>query len=299
VTDGRVDGVLDQVAAELAPDLDVDELVLEVLRRLLVRRVRELFGAGDPAAAGSVSSTSLALIEAPVERLCTRCRHRPADPGYQTCGPCRQRAMEARRRIRARSRRSSASGGESADGDDGEPVDPRSIRANGYVLVAQTSAPPTEALERAHMGAETQAATEAIVGPAVTGDVHLEPSSRYHSSRIEECSRRRLEPPGTQAPAPTMPAGGLTLDELLARTGCAARALRMALQDEVSAGRVLVQDGRYRLRPGSLPPDLGRALVGLAAPDTAVLRNGRNGGPSGGRLTAHERRNVGGFYNPY
>jgi len=67
---------------------------------------------------------------------------------------------------------------------------------------------------------------------------------------------------------------GLSLDELAARTGRERGDLAKVLADEVDRGRVLVEDGRFRLRPGSLPVEVGRALRALARPDTAVLANG-------------------------
>jgi len=68
---------------------------------------------------------------------------------------------------------------------------------------------------------------------------------------------------------------GLTLDELVARTGCDRRVLSHVLADEVDHGRVLVDEGgRFRVRAGSLPPQVVRALRALARPDTAVLANG-------------------------
>jgi len=93
-------------------------------------------------------------------------------------------------------------------------------------------------------------------------------------------------------------ADGLTLAELFERTGCDGRAVdRRALQevlsDEVDRGRVVVQDGLYRLREDALPDDVAAALRGLGRPDTAALVNGhRRPQPSGGRLSPNERRNL-------
>jgi hypothetical protein len=88
-----------------------------------------------------------------------------------------------------------------------------------------------------------------------------------------------------------MPAGGLTLDELLARTGCNARALRMALREETQLGRVLVQDGRFRLRPGALTPDVARALRALTRPDATALAR-RKVRLSGGPVSPVEASNL-------
>jgi hypothetical protein len=91
-----------------------------------------------------------------------------------------------------------------------------------------------------------------------------------------------------------MPVVGLTLDELVDRTGCDRRPLKLALADEVDRGRVLaLEDGRYQLRPGSLPPEVTRALRALARPDVAWLANGsRRRPPAGGPLSAVERGNL-------
>jgi hypothetical protein len=106
VTDTGVDELLDQIVAELAPD--VDGLALEVLRRLVIRRTRELLAAGD------VGDQEHDHNDVDVERLCTRCRNRPADPGYRSCTRCRQWAREERRRLRARQRSDAASASENA-----------------------------------------------------------------------------------------------------------------------------------------------------------------------------------------
>jgi hypothetical protein len=99
------DELLDQIADDLAAD--VDALALEVIRRLVIRRARQLVLAGDPMGAvdghepdhdvaGDASST------ADAERTCTRCRNRPADDGFKSCTRCRDWAREERRRLRAR-----------------------------------------------------------------------------------------------------------------------------------------------------------------------------------------------------
>jgi hypothetical protein len=92
--------------------------------------------------------------------------------------------------------------------------------------------------------------------------------------------------------------GGLTLDELVERTRFSGytgfRALKVALAEEVDRGRVLIDDGVYRLRPGALEPGVAEALRGLARPDAATLANGHVGGrrPDGGALSSHEQTNL-------
>jgi hypothetical protein len=84
---------------------------------------------------------------------------------------------------------------------------------------------------------------------------------------------------------------GLTLDELVDRTSYERGLLEVALREEAECGRVLVDAGRYALRPGSLPPSVREALRGLARPDVAALELSRPERPAGGRLSVTERAN--------
>ena len=68
----------------------------------------------------------------------------------------------------------------------------------------------------------------------------------------------------------------MTLDELAVRTGCERPVLTQVLADEVNRGRVLVEDGRFRLRAGSLPPEVVRALRALARTSVLSQRFARN-----------------------
>jgi hypothetical protein len=99
------DELLDQIADDLAPD--VDALAHQVLRKLIVRRCRELLHTrGSIDAVDEQTPNHDVAGEAPstddAERLCTRCRNRPADDGYQSCTRCRDWARDERRRLRAR-----------------------------------------------------------------------------------------------------------------------------------------------------------------------------------------------------
>jgi hypothetical protein len=89
---------------------------------------------------------------------------------------------------------------------------------------------------------------------------------------------------------------GLTLAELEARIGAETaldrRALKHALADEIDAGRVILADGRYRLRVGALRPEVARALRLLQRPDTAELANGSRKRPTDGRLNGTEKANL-------
>src|SRR5262245_237551 len=86
---------------------------------------------------------------------------------------------------------------------------------------------------------------------------------------------------------------GLSLDELVARTGRRRSVLEVVLRDEVARGRVALEDGRFAIVPGALPPDVAAALRGLAPPDVDVLANGgRRRRPRGGRVHTHERKNL-------
>jgi len=121
-----VDELLDQVAAELAPDVDVDDLVLEILHRLIVRRARDLLLGDGKLALMAETSRPPALIPAGEAsskrgepRFCRRCGLRPSDSGFKTCGDCRRWAREYRRRLRARA---AASGRSASDQGVTEPV---------------------------------------------------------------------------------------------------------------------------------------------------------------------------------
>jgi hypothetical protein len=86
---------------------------------------------------------------------------------------------------------------------------------------------------------------------------------------------------------------GLSLDELVARTGRRRHLLEVVLREEVARGRVSFENGVFALRSGALPADVMEALRGLEPPDVAVLVNGgRRRRPSGGRVHASERRNL-------
>ena len=84
---------------------------------------------------------------------------------------------------------------------------------------------------------------------------------------------------------------GLTLEELVARTGRGRRELEEVLRQEVRLGRVSCEDGRFVLCPGALPPEVAAALRGLSAPDVAQLRPRRRRS-RGGRVSASERKNL-------
>jgi hypothetical protein len=91
-----------------------------------------------------------------------------------------------------------------------------------------------------------------------------------------------------------MPVVGLTLDELVDRTGCDRRPLELALADEVDRGRVVVdEDGLFGLRPGSLPLEVARALRMLERPAVTGAPLGRRPRPAGGKLTAGELEVIG------
>jgi hypothetical protein len=82
---------------------------------------------------------------------------------------------------------------------------------------------------------------------------------------------------------------GLTLEELVARTGTEPGYMRAALSSEVSAGRVVRSpDGRYSLVRSAFPPAVLDALRGLSAPTTAVL-NGHRPPERRDRLNPAER----------
>jgi hypothetical protein len=106
VTAAAVDELLDRIAAELAPD--VDDLVLEALRRSISRRARDLLGNivtdVDDHAGARVGDDDGLLVADSSTRVCSRCKCRSADPDYQTCGDCRRRvaAYAASRRAARR-----------------------------------------------------------------------------------------------------------------------------------------------------------------------------------------------------
>jgi hypothetical protein len=85
---------------------------------------------------------------------------------------------------------------------------------------------------------------------------------------------------------------GLTIDDLVRRTGHAHSVLATVLRDEVACGRVVVEDGQFSLRPGALPDDVAQALRGLSPPDTAFVNGTYRRRPSGGRVHRSERRNL-------
>jgi hypothetical protein len=83
---------------------------------------------------------------------------------------------------------------------------------------------------------------------------------------------------------------GLTLEELVARTGTPVAYMRAALSSEVTAGRVVRSpDGRYSLVRSAFPPGVLDALRGLSAPSTAALTNSRQPPERRDRLDPHER----------
>jgi hypothetical protein len=86
---------------------------------------------------------------------------------------------------------------------------------------------------------------------------------------------------------------GLTLEELVASTGYRRAVLEAVLLDELRRGRVALEDGRFSIRPGCLPPDVAEALRGLEPPDVFALANGnRRPRVSGRRLSDSERHNL-------
>jgi hypothetical protein len=87
---------------------------------------------------------------------------------------------------------------------------------------------------------------------------------------------------------------GLSLDDLVARTGHPRYRLEVVLREEVLRGRVVRdEDGRFAFAPGSLPADVVAALRGLSRPDVAAMAFGR-GRPrtNGGQVSRSERRNL-------
>jgi hypothetical protein len=85
---------------------------------------------------------------------------------------------------------------------------------------------------------------------------------------------------------------GLSLDELVERTGLERRDLHDALTSEITAGRVTFEDGRYRLRPGSLSPQVVRALRAMQPPDVTAVALRRRQRPVAGRLVEAETVNL-------
>jgi DNA-binding IclR family transcriptional regulator len=72
-----------------------------------------------------------------------------------------------------------------------------------------------------------------------------------------------LKPPYTQGVAATeqtLEESGVTLEELVARTGHPRDSIRDALSSEQTRGRVRRDGDRYLLVPGALPPELVSAL---------------------------------------
>jgi hypothetical protein len=87
---------------------------------------------------------------------------------------------------------------------------------------------------------------------------------------------------------------GLTLEELVARTGAPPQHLRSALSSEVSAGRVvLAPDGRYSLVAAAFSPAVLAALRQFNAPSASGSVSGRSPlartPARDGRLNPHER----------
>jgi hypothetical protein len=82
---------------------------------------------------------------------------------------------------------------------------------------------------------------------------------------------------------------GLTLEELVARTGTPVAYMRAALSSEISAGRIVRSaDGRYSLVRSTFPPGVLAALRALSPPTTAAL-NGQRRPPARARLNRQER----------
>jgi hypothetical protein len=115
-----------------------------------------------------------------------------------------------------------------------------------------------------------------------------------HPSRSTTSSSRRCRASAGRSAQASNDAwmAGVTLDELVSRTGRDRRLLEVMLHDEVASGRVVVEDRRYALRPGCLPPGVAEALRGLSAPDVAVLANGHRHRLSGGRVRPSGRANL-------
>jgi hypothetical protein len=104
MTPDAADQLLNQIAIQLAAEPDLDDLALEVIRRLVVRRARELLDAGEP-----IGAVDQQEPDRNADRLCTRCRHRQADAGFKSCTRCRDWARQERRLLRARKRSDTSS----------------------------------------------------------------------------------------------------------------------------------------------------------------------------------------------
>jgi hypothetical protein len=87
--------------------------------------------------------------------------------------------------------------------------------------------------------------------------------------------------------------GGLSLSELVVRTGHDRRVLEVVMREEVARGHVALTNGRFAIVPGALSPDVAAALRGLSAPDVGMAVNGgRRRQPGGGRVRPSEQKNL-------